>query len=63
MADKLEQHRYLKNHGHCPWCDSTQLEFGDIDCKENNMRQWVECLDCDKKWFDLYTLIGFQPKE
>lgn len=54
---------YLKNHGRCPWCDSTQLEFGDISDKGRNMEQAVVCLDCDKEWSDLYTMIGFQPKE
>ena len=65
IKGKMTNLKYLENHGYCPHlqCGSTQLDFGDIHAEPNGMRQEVLCLRCEKEWFDLYTLIGFQPKE
>jgi len=51
---------YLDNHGEkCPFCLSEQIEGGAGEHGENT-NQKMSCLDCDRSWYDLYTLVDIE---
>lgn len=51
---------YMDNHGEkCPFCLSEQTEGGAGDYGKNT-NQKVSCLECDRSWYDLYTLVDIE---
>lgn len=56
-----EQH--VHNGGNqCPYCNSGNIEGGDIHIDFGCAWQDVTCNDCEKKWQDTYTLTGYTSK-
>lgn len=47
---------YLKKPNHCPHCDSDQTEGRGYDGDGNEIHQFIDCLDCEKTWTDVYVL-------
>lgn len=60
MTEEQRQ-KYLKNPFHCPYCNSENIESEEIDWEA--MSAPIKCHDCNKNWFDCYTLTDVQPKE
>jgi transposase-like protein len=50
---------YLDNGSiKCPYCESDQIEaVGMVDIEALVGTQMVKCLDCDKRWTDVYRLV------
>ncbi len=64
MLTKKETADYVKaGGGHCPFCNLSNLYYGDFDYEAGGIEQQVECLDCRKTWSDEYTLSGITPNE
>lgn len=55
--------KYLKNTHICPYCNSNALDVGKMISNVNEtgkeeIYESVNCEDCKKKWFDIYTITG-----
>lgn len=52
--------RYLEGGGSlCPFCESNDIEGRDVlQAEGETASQRVICNDCDKQWYDIYTLTG-----
>lgn len=56
---KKQRKKYLKNGGgHCPYCESTQVEGDSYDYAEGNIYQPMSCNACDETWVDCYHLAN-----
>ena len=60
MTDK----EYVAKKGlHCPFCGSTHIEAENNiepdDADALSAHSYVECLDCEKAWRDVYTITGY----
>ena len=54
-----QKRKYLQQRfGHCPYCDSDNIEGGQVDVEGNRAFQAVRCLACDRHWEDEYVLSG-----
>ena len=49
---------YLQHHGSkCPFCESDNIEgTGQRDFDSDWATSEVQCLDCEKRWKDVYIL-------
>ena len=56
-AEEREKAHIANGGGKCPYCGSTNIE-GDSGEFGENCSQEVSCVDCEKRWIDLYTLTG-----
>jgi len=52
--------QYPKSQNNCPFCDSNNLHGGDWEAERDQAWQHIECMDCHKKWDDIYTLQGYK---
>ena len=58
---ELSDEAYVEKHGLvCPLCQSSSLEWGDIEVDGTDAKQEVYCHDCGAAWFDVYSLAGYQ---
>ena len=48
---------YLENPHFCPYCDSRDIEFQDLEL-DSEISQKVRCNECGRAWYDLYQLVG-----
>ncbi len=46
----------------CPFCNSPELDWRDIDFDGKYVKQEVSCHDCDKEWYDIYELKGYEER-
>lgn len=54
---------YLKDCGlRCPYCGSDQIEGDEWNSGAGEAWQEIRCLACDKKWDDLYNLVGIEER-
>lgn len=53
---------YIKNHYHCPVCNSDQIEGAEINIEGIFAEQEITCVDCNSAWLDVYTLTKFDLK-
>jgi hypothetical protein len=64
MLSKKEKQAYVQSRsGHCPYCHSQQLEGGSYQGDGQTIAQEVECLDCHKRWRDIYTLTDIEERQ
>lgn len=54
---------YLKNPGHCPFCNSYQIEGESVEIDGAEAWQEVSCQACEASWTDTYKLTSFEPLE
>jgi len=54
---------YVKSSNHCPFCDSEQIEGESLDVNGNEAWQPISCIECGRRWLDIYTLIGFEERQ
>ena len=58
---------YLKHYAHCPFCKSKNIEGHGIKVDEDDgdcaWQEVVVCLDCDKRWNDIYKLVDVEEAE
>lgn len=48
----------------CPWCGSNNVyNTNDLEFTGDGVSQLAECLDCHKKWRNVFTLTGYSPGE
>ncbi len=52
--------QYPKTSLHCPYCDSTNIQGREWDAERDEAWQVVVCDDCNKKWQDIYALVGYE---
>jgi hypothetical protein len=57
-----EQQRtdYLNNSSECPFCHSDNIEADHIEADGESAFGEVSCLDCGKRWNDVYTLTDVE---
>jgi hypothetical protein len=58
--DQDARQSYLESEGtHCPFCDSENIESGEVHLEGDYFVALVECQEshCGKKWKDIYGLI------
>jgi C4-type Zn-finger protein len=59
----LTNKQYLKgDEPVCPFCQNKEVEFHGIDFEGKIMKQEVSCYDCDKEWYDIYVLQGWEER-
>jgi|SRR5688572_17744762 len=52
---------YLSSGGiHCPFCHSFQIEGDSFECDSGVVLQEIRCLDCHRRWEDVYKLHDIQ---
>ena len=56
---------YVRHGGmRCPHCESPNLTGGSLeDAGEPGVRGDAECNTCGKKWVEIFTLTGVEPRE
>lgn len=54
------QAEYLHSFGHCPFCDSSEIEGASIDVNADVASQEVSCTDCGASWLDHYQLSAYE---
>ena len=60
----LTEKEYVDISGsRCPFCNSENIEGGNMDYYGSGVSQEVLCLDCGKRWMDDYSLTGFTEIE
>jgi hypothetical protein len=62
---KLNKKKYLQQHGtHCLFCGSPLVESGTphiADGNDDELRAYVECTGCKRRWIDVYKLTNVIP--
>jgi len=48
--------KYLRDPERCPYCDSSNLTMNLMDIGIHKCSRPIQCLDCNKKWKDIYEL-------
>ena len=46
---------------HCPYCGSANIEGAGTQTGGGYAHQLISCNTCEKRWYDLYTLTGYEP--
>lgn len=60
LTAKLTNQEYADNAGHCPVCESDEIEGCEgVRIEDNLALQDVYCLDCESTWTDVYRLVGY----
>ena len=62
MLTKEQKKKYLKNSGKCPFCQSNNIEGGEVEIDGKLVWQVIDCLDCKKSWVDYYKLFDVEEK-
>lgn len=64
MANRINQRKYLRDPNKCPFCDSTDILKAEIWPDNDEIGEWAnrdaKCLNCEKKWRDIYKLEEVQ---
>jgi hypothetical protein len=56
----MTQQEYLSYKGvRCPFCESINLDAGDVETDAGGASQPVTCKDCGEEWVDQYKLVGY----
>jgi hypothetical protein len=55
--NKPDWKEYFRN-GCCPYCGSENLEGEGVNIDGDTAEQEVGCNDCNRSWYDKYSLIG-----
>ncbi len=55
--DELNQ-KYLNDPDACPFCGSTNIIGGYVDCGSDMAFRDVQCNDCQKVWTEEFKLTG-----
>jgi transposase-like protein len=66
VLSKEAKKKYIKASCHCPYCGSENIEARgdkDVDSDGIELRQVINCLDCEKEWQDVYKLVGIEEIE
>lgn len=57
MTDEIKK-EYVENGGtYCPYCDSGELFASHADNEDGIITQDIKCMNCGKKWTDVFKLI------
>jgi hypothetical protein len=51
---------YLKHPHHCPYCETEQIEGGNLNTGDCHVWQEIKCLKCGKEWIDVYSLTDVE---
>ena len=51
-----------RDEGSCPFCNSQDLEWHNLDFDGKYAKHEVSCLDCEKEWYDVYKLRGYEER-
>ncbi|HUU83970.1 MAG TPA: hypothetical protein VM243_10750 [Phycisphaerae bacterium] len=63
LTEETKQ-QYLNANGvNCPFCGSNQTKGGFVEIDAGHAHQPISCLECDKRWNDVYTLHGLEEVE
>lgn len=55
--------RYLKSDSRfCPYCESERIIMGDLRDDYHSAWRKVNCVDCHKKWNDVYTITDVEER-
>jgi len=58
---KLSQTDYVNREGRqCPWCESTDVYWGDPLFNGSTLNIDAECRDCGHVWEEEYQLTGYR---
>ena len=61
---KKAKQQYLEAKGvNCPFCGSSQIEGASVEINAGSAYQPIGCLECDKRWKDVYTLQDVEEIE
>ncbi len=53
--------KYLEGGGvECPYCGHTALSGGYVEVEGGEASQKVSCNECNREWYDVYTLTGIE---
>ena len=64
MLSKKQKKIYIKKQGiRCPFCNSEDLEGNYHVDMDLEIRNKVQCLDCNKFWLDVYTLTDIEDTQ
>jgi DNA-directed RNA polymerase subunit RPC12/RpoP len=47
----------------CPYCYSDEIVGGSIQIDGSTAWQPITCVDCGKRWNDIYTIIAYESVE
>ncbi len=60
----VQKQEYIKNSGHCPFCNSISIEGSSIEMDVNSqVYQEIFCHECKASWRDIYKLVKVEVIE
>lgn len=62
-SEPMSQTEYVKEYGRrCPFCREVEPveTAGPIEIDDGIAMQTIRCVDCKKKWTDIYTLTSYE---
>lgn len=58
---KEQKKDYLKVSGnHCPYCRSHDICGDHVEVNDGGAWQEVVCMECERRWTDIYKLIDIE---
>ena len=51
---------YIEHPCECPFCGSDEITGGHVEIQAREANQTVQCIICEKRWIDIYKLVGFE---
>jgi len=58
---KEQIQKYIVKFGlKCPYCGEPTLEGDHVEITGGGANQKISCGNCEKTWFDIYTLTGIE---
>lgn len=58
---QLTDEEYVAKSGYsCPFCGSDQITGDAWETTGQAATQEVSCNDCNKAWYDVYELVGYE---
>ena len=64
MLSEEQKKEYVENKGfYCPYCGGTSvIADGPVNLDGDEGDQRAYCEDCEKAWFDIYTITGIMEE-
>ena len=59
-----DKQKYVKSGGAvCPYCGEGNIEGAFCETNEGFASQKMFCTECEKSWYDIYTLTAIQTED
>jgi len=56
----MDKKKYLLADTRCPYCGSNDISGGFVEIDSGEANQKIDCMDCGKRWRDVYRLVDME---